>query len=1134
MRRVARWLCALSSLVALPFRPAGAAPVDFQREIRPILSQNCLLCHGPDEKERKGGLRLDVRADALKPAKSGETAIVPGQPEKSALMARIVHSDADERMPPAKSGKKLNGHEVDLLRRWISEGAPYANHWAYVKPERPPLPKVKQAGWPRSGMDYFILDRLEREGLQPSPEADRRTLIRRAALDLTGLPPTPSEVQAFLCDPRPDAYESMVDRLLDRQAFGEHWARMWLDLARYADSAGYADDPLRTIWGYRDYVIDAFNKNKPFDQFTVEQLAGDLLPDPTEEQLVATAFHRNTMTNNEGGTNDEEFRSAAIVDRVNTTMAVWMGTSFGCAQCHTHKYDPITQEEYFRFYAILNNTEDADRSDEAPTLKLFTREQKKQRATWQKEISGLDKKISTPTPELLKGYETWQADFPRSLDWQVLKAAKGSFRRDMAAEIKDDAISVGEGSAAESYALEFPLEAKPFTGVRLSLARDRKDDSLVTRVSATIVPPKSTVGGRYLRIQIPGKEKILSLAEVQVFSGRENIAPSGEASQSSTDLDSPANLAIDGNTEGDFKGKSVTHTQTSEDPWWELDLKATQEIGRILIWNRTDNSLQKRLSDFRITLLNDRRETVWERSVSEAPNPNAAFTVDGTKVVKFAGAFAETTAAGGDADNVLGEKADPKKGWAPEAAEGGSLILLSDKAVLPDSGSKLVLTVERVSQPHDKATFRLALTGEPRLPKFSRVPASLLALLAADPARREETQSKSLTAYYLRTVAPELQPERDRLSELRKQMDAMPPYMVPVMHELAGESRRKTHLQYRGNFADWGKEVEEGVPAAFHPLRKDLPPNRLALARWLVDPDNPLTSRVIANRLWEQVFGVGIVRTAEEFGSQGEPPSHPELLDYLATEMIAGKWDVKRFLKMLVTSAAYRQSSRVTPELAERDPDNRLLARGPRFRLPAESVRDQALFFAGLLSPKIKGPSVRPMRPSSGLSAAFGSSVDWKTSDGEDRFRRALYTEWRRTSPYPSMTTFDAPNREVCTIRRNRTNTPLQALVTLNDPVYIEAAQGVARRVMENGRSVSDRIRWGFELCLSREPSDRELNRLAVLFGDALSEYAKSSEKSKQLSSLDPKSDAPDSAELAAWTTVANVLLNLDETLMKR
>jgi hypothetical protein len=1133
MRRVTPWFCAISSAVLVHSTTAFGAAVDFQREIRPILSQNCFLCHGPDEKDRKAGLRLDIRTEALKPAKSGQKAIVPGQPEKSELIARITHSDQDERMPPTKSGKKLSEREIDLFRRWIADGAPYANHWAYVKPERPPLPRVKHKDWVRNGIDYFIVDRLEHEGLEPAPEADRHTLIRRVSLDLTGLPPTSAEVNAFLSDPRSDAYETLVDRLLDRQSFGEYWARMWLDLARYADSAGYADDPLRTIWGYRDYVIDAFNKNKPFDQFTIEQIAGDLLPDPTEEQLVATAFHRNTMTNSEGGTNDEEFRSAAIVDRVNTTMTVWMGTSIACAQCHTHKYDPITQEEYFKFYALLNNTEDADRPDEGPTLKLFTKQQKKQRTEWDTEITVLNKKLSTSTPELTKGFEKWDSDFPRTAQWQTLKPAKATYKRELAAEIKGETVSVKDGPASETYSLEFPIEAKPFTALRLQIIGDKKDDSLLTRVSATVIPPKSTVGGRFVRIEIPGKEKILSLAEVQVFSGRENIAATGEATQSSTDLDSPAKLAIDGNTEGDFKTKSVTHTKASENPWWELDLKATQEINRLVIWNRTDSSLQKRLTDFRIILLNDMHQPVWERDIKEPPNPTLALTVDPARVLKFVGAYSESSVPKTDAAHLLSEKSDPKKGWAPASPDDGAATLLLDKAFLPESGSKLILTIERSSPNEQKMSFRIALSDDSKLPAYARVNSSTLALLSGCACTRSEDDTKNLTEYYLRNIAPELQPERDQLADLKKKIDSMQPYTVPVMHELTGDARRKTHLQYRGNFADLGKEVQEGVPAAFNPLPKDLPADRLALAKWLVDPNNPLTARVIVNRFWEQIFGIGIVRTAEEFGSQGELPTHPELLDYLATEFMAQKWDMKRFLKMLVTSAAYRQSSRVTPELAERDPDNRLLARGPRFRLPAESVRDQALFVAGLLSPKIKGPSVRPMRPTSGLSAAFGSSVDWKTSEGEDRFRRALYTEWRRTSPYPSMTTFDAPNREVCTIRRNRTNTPLQALVTLNDPVYIEAAQGLARRMMKEGSSVSDRIRRGFEICLSREPNEKEINRLAVLFGESLTDYGKSPEKSKQMASLDGK-DQPEVVELAAWTTVANVLLNLDETLMKR
>jgi hypothetical protein len=684
-------------------------------------------------------------------------------------------------MPPRKTGKKLTPQEIDLLTRWVKQGAPYAAHWAYVKPVRPPLPRLRNPQvTARNPIDHFLLARLEAEGLKPAPEADRYALVRRVSLDLTGLPPTPEEADAFVNDRSPDAYEKLVDRLLNKPAYGEHWARMWLDLARYADSAGYADDPPRTIWAYRDYVIRSFNANKPFDQFTVEQFAGDLLPSPTEEQLIATAFHRNTLTNSEGGTNDEEFRSVAIVDRVNTTLTVWMGISIACAQCHTHKFDPISQKEYFQVFAILNNTEDADRRDESPLLSLWSEGQRQQRAKLHQEIAAAE---------------------------QALKQAP----------------------AAEQPKL------------------------------------------------------------------REKVA-----------------------------------------------------------------ALQKQL----------------------------------------AGMKPETTA--------------------------------------------------------------------------------------------------------------------------------------PIMRELTGAQRRKTRIQLRGNFLQLGEEVSEGVPAAFHPLPQGARRDRLALARWLVDDDNPLTARVIANRYWEQIFGVGLVRSSEEFGSQGELPSHPELLDWLATELVRQQWDLKRFLKLLVTSAAYRQSSRVTADLFERDPDNRLLARGPRVRLSAEMVRDHALFVGGLLSDRVGGPSVKPPQPALGISAAFGGSIDWKTSEGKDRYRRGLYTEWRRSNPYPSMATFDAPNREVCTVRRNRTNTPLQALVTLNDTVYVEAAQALARRMA--GAAPVEKARHGFRLCLARPPSEQELARLLRLYEEARAEFAQDAGKAKDVATkpLGPAPEGADVVELASWTVVANVLLNLDEMFLKR
>jgi hypothetical protein len=813
----------------------GAVKIDFNHDIRPILSNYCHKCHGPDAAQRKGGadgLRLDVREGAIAD-QGGYAAIVPEQPEKSALIERINSTDDDERMPPKEMGKRLSPREISLLTEWIKQGAEYASHWSYVSPARPPLPKVKQTAWSRNEIDRFILARLEREKLTPSPEADQQALLRRVSLDLTGLPPTPEDLKEFAAD-----YEAYVDKLLDSPSYGEHWAYGWLDLARYADSAGYADDPPRTIWMFRDYVIRSLNANKPLDQFTIEQIAGDLLPDSTDEQLIATAFHRNTLTNNEGGTNDEEFRSVAIVDRVNTTLAVWMGTTIACAQCHTHKYDPISQEEYFRLYAFFNNTADADRKDESPILARPTEQELKQQAAKQAEIKKLTESLAAVTPELLEAQKKW-----------------------------------------------------------------------------------------------------------------------------------------------------------------ELEL------------------------------------------------------------------------------------ADEEKA------------------------------------------------------KAANLPAAIAAILKTAADERTDAQTAELTKHYL-TIAPERDADRKRLETLKKQVaDFKAAASVPILKELAEDKRRVTKLQHRGNYLELGQEVTEGTPACFPPLPEGTPKNRLALGRWLVEETNPLTARVFANRFWEQIFGIGIVATSEDFGSQGELPSHPELLDWLATELVRLKWNQKAFLKLLVTSATYRQSSRVTPDLVARDSDNRLLARGPRVRLSAEMVRDQALAVSGLLSSKMYGPPVKPPQPSIELKAAFGSAVDWQDSTGDDKFRRALYTSWRRSNPYPSMATFDAPNREVCTVRRVRTNTPLQALVTLNDPVYIEAAQALARRIVGNGgASAQERIAFAFNVCLARQPRDTESQRLLEFYEQSLVEFRADSAAAKRMATepLGALPDGADAAELAAWTVVSNVLLNLDEMLMKR
>ena len=1136
---------------ASPTPAASASAPDFNREIRPILSGKCWQCHGPDEAQRKGpkgGLRLDTLEGATRDL-GGHAAIVPGKPEASDLIKRITTSDPDDVMPPPKSEKKLTATEIDLLKRWVAGGAKFARHWSYEPPMRPAFPSTKNKDWARNGLDHFVLARLEREGLRPQAEADRHTQARRVALDLTGLPPTPAEVDAFVADKSEKAYETFVDRQLAKPAFGEHWARLWLDLARYADSAGYADDPPRVIWAFRDYVINAFNRNLPFDRFTIEQLAGDLLENATEDQLKATAFHRNTMTNNEGGTNDEEWRNAAVVDRVATTWAVWLGSSFNCAQCHTHKYDPFSQKEYYQFFAFLNNTADSDKKDESPVLEFFPAEQQARKAKLESERDELEKKFKQPAPAWLTGFAKWEQNFPTKLDWQKPASVTAKSKAGAAITPRDDgALLVAQSQAKDTYTVTLPLQAGKLSAVRLEALTDKslaesgpgngaKGKFALTQISGTVKAPSGKVpSGRYVRIELPaGTKGHLQLAEVQIFSGTENVALKGSASQSTTGFGGEAKRAIDGKTDGDFfKGNSVSHTATGDaKPWWEVDLKSAQAIDRIVIWGRTDGRSEE-LANFKVSVLDEVRDATFERTVKDQPKPSVEVGPGGVETIKFTTAIAS---AGTDADSVLTAN-DKSKGWS-HSGSAATLTLIAEKPLAVTEGAILTLTIEQNAAPGNQTLgcFRVSTTADNGAAEQARTPADIVTILATAAEKRSAAQQAALRDHYVRKLAPEAKAERERITSVTKEITDLKPSSVPINRELLGDQRRKTRIQLRGNWQDLGDEVTEALPAALHPLPKDAPRNRLTLARWIVDEQNPLTARVIANRLWEQIFGIGIVRTSEEFGSQGELPSHPEMLDWLATEMLRLRWDTKAFLKVLVTSATYRQNSKVTPELLERDPDNRLFARAPRVRMSAEVIRDHALAVSGLLSPKMLGPSVRPPRPALGLKAAFGRDMDWETSPGEDRYRRALYTEVRRTSPYPSMATFDAPNREICTVRRTRTNTPLQALVTLNDPVYVEAAQALARRlVAEGGTTAADRVRHGVRLCLTRPATETEVARLVKLHDTTRAAFAQDADAAKKMAT-DPLGPLPaglDTADLAAWTTVANVLLNLDEVVMKR
>ncbi len=941
---------ALIANVVNTFALSSPNAIDFSREIQPILAKHCFQCHGPDAAERQAGLRLDRRSGAITVLPSGASAVVPGRSEESALLARVTARQSSRRMPPPGSHKPLTNSQIDRLRQWIDQGAKYERHWSFRVPEQQRPPSVINPAWLRDPFDAFVLARLQSADLHPSQPAAPAVWLRRVTLDLTGLPPTIEEIDAFLKDPSPVARAQVVDRLLASPAFGERWARVWLDLARYADSAGYAQDPERTIWLYRDWLIQALNANKPFDSFTIEQLAGDLLDHPTDQQRIATAFHRNTMTNSEGGTNDEEFRVAAVVDRVNTTFQTWMGLTVGCAQCHTHKYDPITQAEYYRLFAIFNNTADADRGNEAPTISTY--------------------------PGSVRGRRNGLLAAIEKLERQIAKPSQAN---------------------------------PPF--------------------------PRGDLLGRYVRIELLGNAKVLHLAEVEVLARGENVALAGVAQQVSTAYEGIPQRAIDGNRDGDyFQGRSTTHTDTSDQPWWEVDLGEAFPIDKILVWNRTDGDLEKRLDHFRIVILDADRKPLWVRTVRKIPDPSLAL----------------------------------------------------------------------------------------------QIPTSAQMMVVEDHSEREK--------YYRKQVRRE-GPQAQRLAKLRGELDQLAKVKTPILRELDAAQRRKTYIHIRGNYLVQGEEVAPGVLDSFHPLPSGVQADRLGLATWLISPENPLTARVTVNRIWEQLFGTGLVETSEDFGVQGELPSHPALLDYLAVELLKSGWDTKHLVRRIVLSATYAQTSRQSGSIAvDRDPKNRFLSRGPRFRLSAEMIRDQALAVGGLLSRKMFGPSVRPPQPKLGLKAAFGGSTDWNPSPGEDRYRRGLYTKIRRTTPYPSMLTFDAPSREVCTIRRLRTNTPLQALVTLNDPVFLEAAQGLARRVLAlETDSLRARIGYLFKLCLSRSPSESESTRLIELYAGLEEHYHKEPQDALQVAT-NPLGSLPpgvEPARAAAWTVMGNVLLNLDEFLAR-
>ncbi|MDQ2899461.1 MAG: DUF1553 domain-containing protein [Acidobacteriota bacterium] len=1043
-----------------------AAPIDFDRDIRPIFSDNCFSCHGPDEKRRMANLRLDLKDDAL------AKVIVAGDSSKSKLFQRISAPTKGRRMPPPSATTTLSEKQVDLVRQWIDQGAKWDMHWAYVAPKRPVVPHVEHdptGNWPRNPIDNFILARLESEKLQPSAAADKATLLRRVTFDLTGLPPTPAEVDAFLADKSPDAYEKRVDRLLASPRYGERMAMHWLDLARYADTHGYHIDSQRDMWHWRDWVIDAFNHNMPFDEFTVDQLAGDLLPNPTLQQRIATGFNRNHMINFEGGAIPEEYQTEYVVDRVEATSVVWMGTTMGCARCHDHKYDPIKQKDFYRFFAFFNTVPekglDGRRGNAEPLLQLPSPVQQHQMEELTREIEVREKAM--PETEVANAQADWEK--------AQLDKIPDATRDGLLAHYELDG-NVSDSSGHYKHGRTLAGDPTYFAGA-VGKAADFDGETQV------------------------------DFGKTSAFDGAFTLAM---WVRSNGTKEMPIIQKI-----GDAKERRGFEMLFAES-YPIGDLRRGAKIVARLANHYPDNAIEIQTKD---PLPISSKET-------GVPKPWYQVTVIYDGSGKAAGL-----------KMLVNGKAEPVD--VIHDTLSGSVRNANGLEI----GDKKLGTAYK-GQMDDLRIYDRALNAAELDQVAIRQPARATLLIPV--AKRAKDQKARLREYYLTYDAPEtLRKTYAELKTLRAEQyelnERIPTTMV--MAEMTGTAKepvRETFILGRGDYRNHGEKVTPGVPAMLPPLPKDAPANRLTLAKWLVSPSHPLTSRVAVNRYWQMYFGTGIVKTVEDFGSQGEAPSHPQLLDWLATEFIRTGWDVKAMQRLIVTSATYRQASRVTPELLEKDPENRLLARGPRYRLPAEMVRDNALTVSGLLTDKLGGPSVYPYQPK-GLweETSFGdvySAQHYSPSHGADLYRRSMYTFWKRTSGPPSLITFDAPDREKCTARRSITNTPLQALVLLNDPTYVEAARSLAGRMMtEAGTNPAKRIRFGFRLATARQPDSKELRVLQDIARKELADFRTDRDKAVKLvhegeSAVDSKLNP---SELAAWTTVASVILNLDESITK-
>ncbi len=1032
-------LAVVFTLIALGASPLVAAEgrLEFNRDIRPILSDRCFACHGPDAEDRQAGLRLDVRDAAIAALDSGQTAIVPGEPRTSEILARIASTDPDVVMPPPHVNKPVTAAEAELLARWIAEGAEYRGHWAFERVERPAVPQVQDATWARTPIDRFILARLEREGLRPNPEADRTTLARRLALDLTGLPPVPADVDAFVADTAPDAFERYVEKLLASPHYGERMAIEWLDAARYADSHGYQTDSSRSNWPWRDWVIKAFNDNLPFDRFTIDQLAGDMLENPTRDQIVATGFNRNHRINGEGGIIAEEWRVETVIDRVETTAQTWMALSAGCARCHDHKYDPLSQREFYALFALFNNVPETGSIMGAQN----------------RSGGNSDPLFLMPSP-----------DQERELTHlrKVVADAEAAVKAEVASI--DSLVAAWERSIQP--ALANPANAwEPFEPLELR-----------------------SVGGANFRRSEDGTWFVEGRSPARDTYEFETLVPADSLGGIRIEVLPDAGLAEGGFGRGGNGNIVVTKIEAEIEPPGDAKV---------------------------IPVELTRAEATYEQ-------------------------------AGWPAESVISGKGEKGKGWAidgndPAKREPRQIAVFPSKPVALPENSRLVVRIRQEAfEGHTIGRFRLAFSqNDPGMLGVdgSNLPPAVRDAIAVESGERTAAQRAEIAKFYRANVDGPIRRAEAARDAAKKSVEAFTSSLPSAMVMKEGPAR-DAFVLIRGEYDKRGDKVTAALPAFLPKLPEGTRPDRLSLARWLVSRDHPLTARVWVNRLWERLFGTGLSKTSENLGSQAEYPSHPELLDWLAAEFMESGWDMKRFVELVVTSAAYRQNAAVTPEKLARDPANRLLARAPRIRLPGEAVRDAALAASGLLVPAIGGPSVRPWMPDGvwDETSKYGDLRGYKPDTGAGRYRRTMYTVWKRTAAPPTMLLFDAPNRETCIVKRSRTNTPLQALALLNETTFVETAHGLARRmVAEAGGAPAERIGHGFRLAIGRAPTGDELSALVRGFEADLAAFAAAPDRAEKYAAvgLVRKPESMPAAEFAAYSLTANVIINLDEFVMR-